>query len=35
MLTAAGFADAVLLHRTGFKSSPETVGAVFSCRKPG
>lgn len=35
MLEAAGFVDGILLRRTGFKSSPETVGAEFACRRPG
>jgi len=34
MLEAAGFHDARLLRATGFKSSPLTMGMVFSCRKP-
>jgi len=34
MIESAGFIDPRLLHRTGFKSSPLTVGAVFSARKP-
>lgn len=34
MLSAAGFQNPVLHVMTGFKSSPVTEGAVFSCRKP-
>ena len=34
MMQTAGFIEARLLGCTGFKSSPETVGAVFSARKP-
>jgi hypothetical protein len=34
MLMSAGFVEARLLHSTGFKSSPVTVGALFSARKP-
>jgi len=35
MMGSAGFVEARLLRRTGFKSSAATVGAVFSARKPG
>jgi hypothetical protein len=34
MIKSAGFIEPRLLHRTGFKSSPVTIGAVFSARKP-
>ena len=34
MMESTGFVEARLLRRTGFKSSPETVGAVFGARKP-
>jgi len=34
MLERAGFTDARLLRRTGFKSSPETIGAEFACHRP-
>jgi len=34
MIDSAGFIECRLVRRTGFKSSPVTVGAVFGARKP-
>lgn len=34
MLTDAGFVEAELLRTTGYRTSPETIGATFRARKP-
>jgi hypothetical protein len=34
LLQEADFADAVLLGTTGYRTSPETIGALFRVRKP-
>jgi len=34
MIVKAGFADAACHGETGFKSSPVTVGMLFSAEKP-
>ncbi|MGA7393175.1 MAG: methyltransferase domain-containing protein [Terrimicrobiaceae bacterium] len=34
MLEAAGFADVVMVGTTGYRTSPETIGALFRAQKP-
>jgi hypothetical protein len=34
LLVEAGFADVVFAGTTGFHTSPTTVGALFTARKP-
>lgn len=34
LLQAAGFKDAALVQFTGYRTSPKTIGAIFTARKP-